>query len=301
MEFNSKYRIITCQLFLLLMLLLLSGCIYDDLSKCFRGRVLSLNVTLPGDIPGSALQNISLYVFDENDLLLDILAVDVSEPVELNYPGVTGLHCVAWCNVGGGEVTMSPLEKGDTFSQGMVSLKRLTDVRSGGTLYRSPSDLFSGRLKLAVGASSGGEGSYRLYVGRMVASMNVTIRGLQGLSGSSGGDYSLVVRETTGSIDFGGIYGGDRASYSVRGSMNGRKEYVVPSFRLFPVFEGEGLIIDIYRDGSLLRSVTLEDDGSPIVPEVGTTLNVLLNFEGHVSVSVAVTKWNVVHIWKEYD
>ena len=133
------------------------------------------------------------------------------------------------------------------------------------------------------------------------ASMNVTIRGLQGLSGSSGGDYSLVVRETTGSIDFGGIYGGDRASYSVRGSMNGRKEYVVPSFRLFPVFEGEGLIIDIYRDGSLLRSVTLEDDGSPIVPEVGTTLNVLLNFEGHVSVSVAVTKWNVVHIWKEYD
>lgn len=301
MEFNSKYRIITCQLFLLFALLLLSGCIYDDLSKCFRGRVLSLNVTLQEGLADGEVRDISLYVFDENDLLLDILAVGLSEPVELNYPGVTAIHCVAWCNVGGGEVRVSPLQKGDAFSRGSVSLKQLSDVRSGGALYRSPSDLFYGSLKLAGDTPAEAGVDNRLYVNRMVASMNVTIRGLQGLSGSSGGDYSLVVRETTGRVDFGGVYGGDRASYSVRGSMNAAKEYVVPGFRLFPVFAGEGLIIDIYRDGVLLRSVSLNQGGEPVVPEVGTTLNVLLNFEGHVSVDVAVTDWNVVHIWKDYD
>ena len=36
----------------------------------------------------------------------------------------------------------------------------------------------------------------------MVASMNITVRGLELLSGSGGGDYSLVVHETASRVDF---------------------------------------------------------------------------------------------------
>lgn len=53
-----------------------------------------------------------------------------------------------------------------------------------------------------------------LSVSRMVASMNITIRGLELLGESNRGVYSLVVHETASRLDFEGRYGGDPASYA---------------------------------------------------------------------------------------
>ena len=138
-------------------------------------------------------------------------------------------------------------------------------------------------------------------VSRMVASMNITIRGLELLSQSNEGVYSIVVHETASRVDFEGRYGGDPASYAFSPRFEAGKDYIIPPFNLFPTTAGSGISIDIYRNGSLLRSISTDSGNQPILPVVGKTLNVLLNFRLDVDVELALTGWGEEYIWKEYN
>ncbi|WP_294613857.1 FimB/Mfa2 family fimbrial subunit [uncultured Bacteroides sp.] len=141
-----------------------------------------------------------------------------------------------------------------------------------------------------------------LAVSRMVASMNITVRGLELLSGSGGGDYSLVVHETASRLDFEGHYSGAPASYQFSPRFEAGKDYKIPPFNLFPTLEeNKGLTIDIYRNGDLLRSLNTDSSHQPIIPVVGQTLNVLLDFKLSVSVEVELTAWGEETVWKEYN
>ena len=79
------------------------------------------------------------------------------------------------------------------------------------------------------------------------------------------------------------------------------KDYVVSAFLLFPVPDGNGLTIDIYHNNSLLKSLKTDGGGNPIVPVVGKTLNLLLDFEGSANVEIAITGWGETYVWKEYN
>ena len=135
----------------------------------------------------------------------------------------------------------------------------------------------------------------------MTASMNITLQGLQDLTGTNDGNYSLVVRETSSRMDFNGNYGGPPASYSPAMTLAANKDFEVSMFRLFPTAEGNGLTIDIYHNRSLLKSITADGSGKPIVPIVGKTTNLLLNFKASVDVGVEITGWGETVVWKEYN
>lgn len=301
MMYSRKYRNLSGMTGMLLMLLLAAGCIFDDLSGCFRG--LDLRVALHGSVPGGeeSVRDVRLYIFDDKDLLLDIVPVSISQTVRLDYRGVPRLRCVAWCNTGDGGIRVSPLTVGDAFSRGTVSLEPLVATRSDGTTYVSPPDLFYGELEIENTMASGSSAEHKITVSRMVASMNITVRGLELLAGTSAGVFSLNVQGTPDRIDFGGIYGGESASYAPAGAFDAKRDYVVPEFRLFPASEGKGLTIGIFHDGELLRSVTAGSDGLPIAPVAGKTLHVLINLESGVDVEMVVTGWGENHIWKEYN
>ena len=72
-------------------------------------------------------------------------------------------------------------------------------------------------------------------------------------------------------------------------------------FRLFPTVNSAGLTIEIYHKGTLLKSIHADGSGNPILPVVGKTTNLLLNFEGSVNVEIEITKWGETTIWKEYN
>ena len=244
----------------------------------------------------------NLYVFDDKDLLLDILSISSKEPVMLNYPGIPSLHCVAWCNIQNGTMSVSPLKKGDPLSDGFLSLKPSVPTRTEKSMFTSPADLFYGELNIENTSTSARIEEQALTVSRMVASMNITIRGLELLSGSNDGDYSLVVHETASRVDFEGRYGGDPASYQLSSRFEVGKDYKIPAFNLFPTMEeNKGVTIDIYHNGDLLRSLNMDSSHQPIIPVVGQTLNVLLDFKLSVSVEVELTKWGVETVWKEYN
>lgn len=296
---DCNFRTIPGILYYLFTLLLLSGCIAENTDDCFKG--IPLKVSLPADVPQETIQDMSLYVFDDKDLLLDIFPVNGMEPVNLNYPGIPTLHCVTLCNTQDGTMLVSPLKKGDPCSDGFISLKPSVSTRAEQGIFTSPSDLFYGELEIENNTTSNGGGEHTIEVSRMTASMNITLRGLQQLIGTNDGNYSLVVRETSSRMDFNGNYGGPPASYSPAMTLAANKDFEVSMLRLFPTAAGSGLTIDICHNGVLLKSVTADGSGNPIVPIVGKTTNLLLNFESSVDVKVEVTGWGETVVWKEYN
>lgn len=297
---DYKFRFMPEILYSMFTLLLLSGCIAENNDDCFKG--VPLKVKLPAGISQETIKDMNLYVYDDKDLLLDILPINSKEPVMLNYSGIPSLHCIAWCNIQNGTMSVSPLKKGDSLSSGFISLKPSVPTRAGKSTFTSPADLFYGELTIENTSTSARVEEQALAVSRMVASMNITVRGLELLSGSNDGDYSLVVHETASRVDFEGRYGGDPASYQFSSRFEVGKDYKIPAFNLFPTLEeNKGVTIDIYRNGDLLRSLNTDSSHQPIIPVVGQTLNVLLDFKLSVSVEVELTEWGVETVWKEYN
>ena len=70
---DYKFRFMPGILSLIFTAVLLSGCIAENTDDCFKG--VSLQVKLPADVSGETMKDINLYVFDDKDLLLDILPI----------------------------------------------------------------------------------------------------------------------------------------------------------------------------------------------------------------------------------
>lgn len=165
---DYNFRPIPGILYYLFTLLLLSGCIAENTDDCFKG--IPLKVSLPADVPQETIQDMSLYIFDDKDLLLDILPVNGMEPVILNYPGIPTFHCVAMGNTQDGTMLVSPLKKGDPCSDGFISLKPSVSTRAEQGIFTSPSDLFYGELEIENNTTSNGGGEHTIEVSRMTAS-----------------------------------------------------------------------------------------------------------------------------------
>lgn len=285
---------------LMFTLLLLSGCIAENNDDCYKG--VPVKISLPVDIPLEAIKDMNLYVFDDKELLLDILAVNSSEPVMLNYPDIPTLHCVAWCNTKDGTMLVSPLSVGDSRSNGFISLKPSAPTRAVQSIFTSPTDLFYGEIKLDNTSTSSHIEEYKeIPVSRLVASMNITLRGLELLSGNKDGNYSIVVHETASRVDFAGRYGGPPASYAFSAGAEAGEDLTLPTFNLFPTMDDSGLVIDIYQNNSLLKQITVDGNNRPMIPVVGQTLNVLVNFKFDVNVQIEFTGWGEQYVWKEYN
>lgn len=296
---DYRIRIIPGILYFMFTLLLLSGCIAENTDDCFKGTPLI--VELPSGILPETMKDISLYVFDDKDRLLDVFSMSGTEPVILNYPDIPMFHCVALCNTQDGTMSVNPPEKGGLRSDGFISLKPAEPTRAEQGIFTSPTDLFYGELKFENNTTHAQTEKQVITVSRMTASMNITLRGLQRLTGTEDRDYSLVVRETNSRMNFDGTYGGTPVSYSPPVTPAANKDFEVSMFRLFPTVNTAGLTIEIYHKGTLLKSIHADGSGNPILPVVGKTTNLLLNFEGSVNVEIEITKWGETTIWKEYN
>ena len=168
-------------------------------------------------------------------------------------------------------------------------------------MFTSPSDLMHGELTIENKTTSGRAEDHIMKVSRMTASLNITLRGLQTLTGMDDENYLIIIHETYSRMDFGGNYGDDPAYLCPPMTLAANKDFEVSMCRLFPAINGGGVTIDIYHNRDLIKSVTTDGSGNPIVPIVGKTTNLLLNFESSVDVKVEVTGWGETVVWKEYN
>ena len=129
---------------------------------------------------------------------------------------------------------VSPLKTGDPLSAGFISLKPSAVTRVQKSIFISPTDLFYGELNVDNTSTSNRIEEKEMSVSRMVASMNITIRGLELLSQSNEGVYSIVVHETA-SRQPGftkGRYGG-HTSYAFSPRFEAGKDSAYLPFNLF--------------------------------------------------------------------
>lgn len=297
---DYKSRFMPGILSLMFTLLLLSGCIAENTDDCSLGT--PLKVSLPAGVPSETVKDMTLYVFDDQDMLLDMQPMNLEESFMLDYPDIPAFHCVVLCNVRDSTLLVTPLKKGEPCSDGSVSLKPFVPTKAEEkNLFTSPEDWLYGEITIENKRDVNHPAEQHLEVSRGGASMIITLRGLQRLTGTEDTDYSLIVGETCSRMDFYGKYGGPPASYSPPVNLADNRDFLVSLFQLFPTAENKGLTIDIYHHNVLLKSITADGSGKPIIPVRGKTMNLLLDFEGVIDVEIQVTGWGEAHIWKEWS
>lgn len=116
--------------------------------------------------------------------------------------------------------------------------------------------------------------------------------------GSSDGDFHYILRKTGNMLDFYGLPNGTDVSYRPEASFNDRGDFVSSVFNILPT--EEELRIDIYHRGVLRTTVISDSNGKPLRVSEGRLLNVLVDFDGAISVEVKVTDWGKQEIWKEF-
>lgn len=95
---------------------------------------------------------------------------------------------------------------------------------------------------------------------------------------------------TAARIDFEGTTAGS-AIHRVTGSFNSRKEYIIPSFRVFPPPDDKGIKVGIYHNGMLLKELTQTSTRRPLVPVTGQELKLTIAFNADGSAEVKPPGW----------
>ena len=166
----------------------------------------------------------------------------------------------------------------------------------------SPDDLFYGTIDIQTSAdglsATDALSARELPLRRKVSGVAVTARHLKEYVGSSDGDFHYILRKTGNLLDFYGLPNGTDVSYRPEASFNDRGDFVSSTFNILPT--DEELRIDIYHRGVLRTTIISDSNGKPLRVTEGRLLNVLVDFDGAISVEVKVTDWGKEEIWKEF-
>lgn len=300
MNNTNKYR-----LFLLAALLitgLLSSCLKEDFTDCprpFQVTVKALDVDRNDITESGAVQQVILFVFDENQQVIDAFELTADQvksrkPVEIkpDYPGHKAYTVVAWGNLD---------EKVD-FSQ-INTVKQMQDLyvklKQQNGAAQAPGDLFYGSLNVPAefGGIEAGT-SQVVEITRKTASVIITARNFP--PGEEASAYSFVLRESPDTYNQNGELGGDMVGYKLTATKDKNGQLVTPIFNVFPTAGGKPFVLDVYRNGELLYSFTKGSDGKEFTPEVGRLLNIIIDFRVDISVKVVITPWGEVYQEVEY-
>lgn len=297
---TDKHISLLLQLTLILLSLFAAGCCKSE--DPISGKVLTFVFGGEGQPQGGTIREIELFVYDDKDRLIGRAGSQIDGTVVLDYPDVPTLRCVAWGNSKDSGLELSPLQPGDPLDKGHLALKTLSPTRAETGLHQLPPDLFRGAITIDNTAATDTASDTQMLMLPAVATTDISVRGLQEYTGSAAGDYAVIIRGTADRIGFAGNYGKEKAIHRVTGTFNTEKEYILPSFHLFPPAAGtEGLTIDILHDSKLLKSVSQTNDGKPIVPIAGKPLELRITFNpGGGGVDVTPPGWTSTDVEVSY-
>lgn len=278
------------------------SCLKEDFEDCprpFQVTVKALDTDRNDITESGAVQQIILFVFDENQQVIDVFELTADQvknrkPVEIKpeYPGHKSYSFVAWGNLD---------EKVD-FSQ-ISTIKQMQDLyvklKNQNGIAQTPGDLFYGSINVPVeyGGTEYGT-SHVVEITRKTASVIITARNLH--PGEEASAYSFVLRESHDTYNHNGELGGDMVNYKPTATKDKNGQLVTPIFNVFPTAGGKPFILDVYRNGELLYSFTKGSDGKEFVPELGRLLNIIIDFRVDISVKVVITPWGEVYQEVEY-
>lgn len=296
----NTYRVERWFLFVLMMTLF-SACIKEDLSDCprpFQLTVQALDADGNDITASGTVKDVVMFVFDEKGLVMEAFKlteeqVKKKQPmhVKIPFPGSKTLTCTTWGN----------LDESVEFPA-MTTVKQKQDLyvklKSKQGIAGYPGELFSGSLDVPVefGGLEPGK-SHTVVIKHKVASVRIVARKLSPEVVSS---VSFVLKESPDTYNSDGELTGGVVSYKPAFGFDGAGQWVTSIFNTFPNSGGKTYTLEMYWDGQLKKAFTHGTDGTPLVPQLGRLLNIIIDVDADLSVKVVVTPWGVVYQEVEY-
>ena len=282
-------------------LLVFSGCIKDNINYCTYPSIRVVAVAPVGADPIDPhdVQQVVFYVFDQNEKFIDKFTAPLNVCVRLNYPDERNLYVVGLANVDDASVLVSRLCPGAPMSDGLVSLKQLHDYLSQ-PIYASASDLFLGEMCITNSLTS--EKTFDLPMKRMVAGVNVKIRGLKEFAHTSDEDFRVVVSTDHNAFDFYGNLFGANTNYLPGGMFLSHtpSRYETSGFNIIAEPKGPPITIKIYHGNKLIDTINADSDGNLLTARNGWILEVRIDYIGSVKVTIINAQWGVESVWKDF-
>ena len=273
-------------LFLAVLLLTVGGCWRDSLPG---KRQLKLSFHSASQADGDAIREIELFVFDDQLQLTNSATGTIGETVTLDCSSTRSLQCIAWGNSNDKSLKLPALQPGDPLDGAYIALTPLSSAKTETQYLNTPPELFRGAIDSEHKTTPRGT-PFVMEMRPATASIYITISGLPKATGTTDGDYTVEVSRTAARIDFEGTTAGS-AIHRVTGSFNSRKEYIIPSFRVFPPPDGKGIKVGVYHNGMLLKELTQTSTRRPLVPVTGQELKLTIAFSADGSAEVKPPGW----------
>lgn len=294
-----------------LLTLLLSGCLKEDLSDCPRPFQVTVkavcadgnDITESGDV-----EQVNLFVFDEGEKIFEVFTLSASDviqrktiPIAMAYPGRSALKFVAWGNLDE-RIDYSQIGSVQELKDLYVRLRSAGSRQEGYHMVETPYDLFHGTIDVTseFGGIEPGK-SQVIEVKRMTEGMTITAIGLKQWNGNKEGTYSYRLRESFNSCDGLGFFGGDKVYCEPRANFNDKDHFIAPLFYMFPPADGISYVLEILCDGELVFTVDRDSDGKPLNTDLGRTLNIIIDFSAELNIMCVITPWNVVYQYVVYE
>lgn len=278
---------------------LLTGCTKESVSDCSNKFEFTVKAYVEGvEVGGSTVKEVTVYVFDHEQRFLKQIDAQINQLITLNYINIPNYTIVAIGNGKQGGVMLPQLSVGDPITSGIIRLKstRATSY----PIYPIPDDAFRG-LKERIINDNSQSSTIVIPILRVMASVNITIKGLKEHYGVYEDNYSLVVRKTKSIFDFYGRLSGEDIGHSPSGYFNVSGVYTTSNFNILPTEPGYNIAIEIYNGTMLVTTIVADNNGNPMVPQAGKLLNILIDFSTKVQVNIITTPWGQVHSWKDWS
>ncbi len=270
--------------------LLLQGCVLEQMDDCVQYGLTVSAVDPQGNdvIASGAISTIDIYLFDENGFVR-IIPQESSSDYLLGAEKNKALTLVAWGNLKSDSLLLPNLSLGTSLEDAKIEL--LQTVAG----YKLPvTDLFYSRLEFNSALTRAMQNNtVKLVMERLAAALSVRVSHVAEHFGGAQGKLHLVVWGTGSSLNFLGEPSDDEAGYApAMEQVTGEDEWVVPLFRVFPTGEDQRISIGLYRDDTLLSTITTDDDGNILRALPGKETYVTVDFRyARLHVSVRVKPW----------
>lgn len=314
MKKENIHHLLSRLICLPLLVVALTGCIKSDLNDC--PDIMSIKVVLEAtatgdsDIPTTPadISQLNIYVFDADGTYLGVHPAQIDQYIELDYPNAGKLQLVAMANVNPVNVAVTSFLSGNKLTAGSISLLKNKIVNNVQT-YFAPSDIFWGIITIDTTPTTRGGAVIKhiLPIKRIVASVNVKVRGLHLKTGatSDDNDFSVMVGTNRNAVTFGGTtIPLNPVVYAPTGTFTGNDTYEVPAFNILSSALDEPVTIYIYHGNTLIDTVTTYIDPAPgglLSVRNGRQLEVRILYteadNGELKITILFPGWNVVTLW----
>lgn len=270
--------------------LLLQGCVRDQMDECVQYKIAVSAVDPQGhDVTSTGIVSaVDIFLFDENGFVRKF-PHGASTELSFGASKDSKYTLVAWGNLNGDSLKLPQLAIGTSIENARIEL-----LQSASGYNIPATDLFYGRRDL-YGVSTKGmvSDTVRLVMERLIAGLSINVNHVAEHFGDVNGSIHVVVRGTGNSLNFLAEPSQNEAGYAPPMlQVNGKDEWVAPLFRVFPTNTNQQIYIDLYRNDTLLSTITTDDEGNILRALPGKETFVSIDFRGAgIQISMIVKPW----------